>query len=143
MNGSTASAVPTSCRDCAMAAPLKHMKTETKIVGSSKWRIEENGLQIVVDLVFPLCLRTGFPSLATTGRSFFSAKKEPKNSSLKNFETTDCASVCLFSKFCNATLLADVWSAQVLCLVDVAYIFERLIIAHGLKIANQSTFFNT
>src|SRR5690606_21187171 len=70
-------------------------------------------------------------------------KMFPSVSSQARFETTGSASSCVFSKFCNATFLAGVRVADVYCLVDVAYIFERLMIAHGLKIANQSTLFST
>src|SRR5690606_15489155 len=109
---STASAVPTSCRDCALAAPLKHMKTETKIVGSSRCRVEGNGLQIVVDLV-PLCLRTASPSSCRTDTFFFSAKKKAKNSPLKMFGTTVVPPFAIAKPF-NAALLAGVRVAQVL-----------------------------
>src|SRR5690606_12757419 len=70
-------------------------------------------------------------------------KMFPSESSQARFETTGSASSCVFSKFCNATWVAGVRPAHVFCLVVMAYIFERLMIAHGLKIANQSTFFNT
>src|SRR5690606_35477911 len=59
------------------------------------------------------------------------------------FETADCASVCTFSKFCNATFFDDVRFPEEVCLTGTRYSFERLIIAHGLKIANQSTLFST
>src|SRR5690606_22513034 len=67
----------------------------------------------------------------------------PSVSSQARFETTGSASSFVFSKFCSTALLAGVRVADVYCLVVMAYIFERLMIAHGLKIASQSTFFNT
>src|SRR5690606_13750513 len=70
-------------------------------------------------------------------------KMFPSVSSQARFETTGSASSFVFSKFCNATLLAGVRSAQVLCLVEVEYLLARFTTAHGLKIANQSTLFST
>src|SRR5690606_42064746 len=70
-------------------------------------------------------------------------KMSPSVSSPARFETTGSASSCVFSKFCNATFLAGVRVVHVFCLGVIAYIFQRLMIAHGLKIASQSTFFNT
>src|SRR5690606_11429331 len=70
-------------------------------------------------------------------------KMSPSVSSSARFETTGSASSCVFSKFCNATFLAGVRVVHVFCLGVIAYIFERLMIAHGLKIANQSTLFST
>src|SRR5690606_29482674 len=70
-------------------------------------------------------------------------KMFPSVSSQARFETTGSASSFVFSKFCSTALLAGVRVADVYCLVVMAYIFERLMIAHGLKIANQSTLFST
>src|SRR5690606_34481623 len=53
-----------------------------------------------------------FPSLAATGRSFFTPKKEPKNSPLKIFGTTVMPPFAIAKAF-KATLLAGVRVAEV------------------------------
>src|SRR5690606_31402215 len=69
-------------------------------------------------------------------------KMFPSESSQARFGTTVVPPFAIAKPF-NAALLAGVRSAQVLCLVEAEYLLARFTTAHGLKIANQSTFFNT